>query len=32
MEIEFTIAAEKDLKYWKKINDEAVLKRIRALL
>ena len=32
MEIEFTPTADKDLKYWKKINDEVVLKRIRALL
>jgi toxin YoeB len=32
MELEFTITADRDLKYWKKINDEAFLKRIRALL
>ncbi len=32
MEVKLTITADKDLKYWKKINDEIVLKRIRALL
>jgi len=32
MEIEFTIQAEEDLAYWKKINNIAVLKKIRKLI
>ena len=32
MELEFTEQAQKDLKYWKKINNLAVQKRISTLL
>lgn len=32
MEIEFTIQAEQDLNYWKRTNNNSVLKKIRALL
>ncbi len=32
MEIEYTLEANDDLKYWKKTNNSAVLKRIRKLI
>ena len=32
MEIEFTLKAQEDLEYWKRINNVIVLKRIRKLL
>ncbi|RKR85277.1 toxin YoeB [Mucilaginibacter gracilis] len=32
MEIEFTVKAEHDLMYWKKVGDKVVLKKIRILL
>ncbi len=31
MEIEFTVRAKQDLEFWKKTNNENVLKRIREL-
>ncbi|HAQ19147.1 MAG TPA: Txe/YoeB family addiction module toxin [Prolixibacteraceae bacterium] len=32
MEIEYTVQAEGDLKYWQRTNNKTILKKIRALL
>ncbi len=32
MEVEYTLQAREDLSHWKKVNDQKVLKKIRALV